>query len=86
MKNPIQLKYLSPLLVTATPDEIMRTIRSSLRLGSLMRVAHVMSRIATGVKACVGVSMGKIQSSAREARRETQDNACSSEGAEMRWQ
>lgn len=68
--------------MTATPDEIIRTIRSSLRLGSLMRVAHVMSRIATGVKACVDVSMRKIQSSAREAR----DNACSSEGAEMRWQ
>jgi hypothetical protein len=59
MKNPIQLKNLSPLLVTATPDEIMRTIRSSLREGSLMRVAHVMSRIATGVKACVDVSMGR---------------------------
>jgi hypothetical protein len=49
--KPKRLKWSSPWEVRATPEEMRRTMTSSLRFGSAMRVAQEMSRIATGVKA-----------------------------------
>jgi len=43
----------------ATPVEIMRTMINNLREGSLSRKTHVISNMATGVKACVGKGRGQ---------------------------
>jgi hypothetical protein len=51
MRKPIRLKRNSPCDARATPDEIMKTMTASLRLGSWIRVVHEMRRIATGVNA-----------------------------------
>ena len=49
--KPKRLNLLSPPLASATPAEIMSTIKARRLLGSDMRNAHEMRRMATGLNA-----------------------------------
>jgi hypothetical protein len=55
MRKPIRLKRNSPCDARATPDDIIKTMMASLRLGSWIRVVHEIRRIATGVNAYANV-------------------------------
>jgi len=53
VRKPIRLKRNSPWEARATPEEIIKTMRASLRFGSWMRKVQEIRRIATGVNACI---------------------------------
>lgn len=64
--KPTRLKWSSPWEARATPVEIMKTMTASFLLGSWIRNVQEINRIATGVKACSGVSKyGDVPSSGR---------------------